>query len=104
MRAVLPVILIILVTQLAGCTSLSNPKPSDEEIKTAIMARGAWNPLVGRIELESVQIEQLGNFNIEKKCWPVKARVTTKHQTAVLEYQVFRDDFGKWSARLADRS
>lgn len=104
LRAVLPVILIIIVSHLAGCTGLSNPKPSDEEIKTAIMARGAWNPLVGRIELESVQIEQVGNFNAEKKYWPVKARVTTKHQTAVLEYQILRDDFGKWSARLADRS
>lgn len=103
-RAVLPVVLIILVSHLAGCTGLSNPKPSDEEIRTAIMARGAWNPLVGRIELESVQIEQLGNFNVEKKYWPVKARVTTKHQTAVLEYQIFRDDFGKWTAHLADRS
>ena len=100
---VIPLILIVLIG-FAGCGGLSNPKPSDEEIRKAIMARGAWNPLVGRIEVESVQIEQIGNFNAEKRYWPVKARVTTKYQNAVLEYQIFRDDFGKWSARQADRS
>lgn len=68
------------------------------------MTRGGWNPLVGRIELQSVEIEQVGNFNAEKKYWPVKVKVSTKHQTASLEFQIFRDDFGKWSARPADRS
>ena len=99
-------ILNILVSSLAGCAALSNPKPTDEEIRKAIMVRGASNPLFGRIELESVEIEQIGNFNAEKKYWPVKARVTTKqtHQSAVLEYQIFRDDFGKWTARQANRS
>jgi len=102
----IPAILIILVGSLAGCAGLSNPKPADEEIKKAIMVRGASNPLFGRIELESVEIEQIGNFNSEKKYWPVKARVITKqtHQSAVLEYQIFRDDFGKWTARQANRS
>jgi hypothetical protein len=105
-HTVIPAILIILVSSLSGCASLSNPKPADEEIKKAIMVRGASNPLFGRIELESVQVEQIGNYNAEKKYWPVKARVTTKqtHQSAVLEYQIFRDDFGKWTARQANRS
>ncbi len=103
-HTVISAILIVLVSSLTGCAGLSNPKPSDEEIRKAIMVRGAWNPLVGRIELEAVEIEEIGNFNAEKKYWPVKARVTTKHQSAVLEYKIVRDDFGKWSARLADRS
>lgn len=98
------VLLVLLLINLAACAGLSNPKPTDEEIKKAIMTRGGWNPLVGRIELESVEIEQIGNFNAEKKYWPVKAKVTTKHQTASLEFQLFRDDFGNWSARPADRS
>jgi hypothetical protein len=70
------------------------------------MAPGAWNPLVGRVELETVEIEQIGYFNAEKKYWPVKAKVATKqtHQTAVLEFQIFRDDYGKWVARRAARS
>ena len=105
-HTVITAILITLVSSLAGCAGLSNPRPADEEIKKAIMVRGASNPLFGRIELESVEIEQIGNFNAEKKYWPVKARVTTKqtHQSAVLEYQIFRDDFGKWTARQANRS
>jgi hypothetical protein len=103
---VIRAILSLAVIALFGCTELSNPKPADEEIKKAIMVRGASNPLFGRIELESVEIEQIGNFNSEKKYWPVKARVITKqtHQSAVLEYQIFRDDFGKWTARQANRS
>jgi hypothetical protein len=105
-HTVITAILVILVSSFTGCAGLLNPKPSDEEIKKAIMVRGASNPLFGRIELESVEIEQIGNFNAEKKYWPVKARVTTKqtHQNAVLEYQIFRDDFGNWSARQANRS
>jgi hypothetical protein len=105
-HTVIPAILIILVGSLSGCASLSNPKPADEQIKKAIMVRGASNPLFGRIELESVEVEQIGNYNAEKKYWPVKARVTTKqtHQSAVLEYQIFQDDFGKWTARQANRS
>src|SRR5690348_9429045 len=85
-HTVIPVILIVLASSLSGCAGLSNPKPADEEIKKAILVRGASNPLFGRIELESVEIEQIGNFNAEKKYWPVKARVTTKqtHQNAVL--------------------
>jgi hypothetical protein len=104
--AAIPAILFLSVMTFLGCTGLSNPKPADDEIKKAIMVRGASNPLFGRIELESVEIEQIGNFNAEKKYWPVKARVTTKqtHQSAVLEYQIFRDDFGNWSARQANRS
>jgi hypothetical protein len=98
------VLLVLLLVNLAACAGLSNPKPTDDDIKKAIMARGAWNPLVGRIELQSVEIEQIGKFNAEKKYWPVKVRVTTKYQTASLEFQIFRDDFGKWSARPADRS
>src|ERR1051326_336085 len=74
-------ILIILVSSLAGCADLSNPKPANEEIQKAIMVRGASNPLFGRIELESVEVEQIGNFNAEKKYWPVKARVTTTQNT-----------------------
>lgn len=103
---VIRAVLVLSVIGLFGCTGLSNSRPADEEIKKAIMVRGASNPLFGRIELESVEIEQIGNFNAEKKYWPVKARVTTKqtHQTALLEYQVFRDDFGKWTARQANRS
>jgi hypothetical protein len=69
------------------------------------MARGASNPLVGRIELETVEIDTRGYFNAEKKYWPVKAKITTKktRQTAVLDFQIFKDDYGKWSARPAER-
>jgi hypothetical protein len=71
----------------------------------AIMTRGAWNPLVGRIELETVEIDTRGYFNAEKKYWPVKAKITTKktRQIAVLDFQIFKDDYGKWSARPAER-
>jgi hypothetical protein len=89
-----------------GCASLSNPRPSDAEIRKAIMARGAWNPIVGRIELQAVEIEQIGIFNSEKKYWPVKAKVKTAKtgETAVLNFQIFRDDYGQWAARPAERS
>ncbi len=99
------VLLIFLCLSIAACAGLSNPKPTDEEIKQAIMAKGAWNPLVGRIELETVEIDTRGYFNAEKKYWPVKAKVTTKktRQTAVLDFQIFKDDYGKWSARPAER-
>ena len=99
------VLLTFLCLSIAGCTGLSNPKPTDEEIVQAIMTRGAWNPLVGRIELETVEIDTRGYFNAEKKYWPVKAKITTKktRQTAVLEFQIFKDDYGKWSARPAER-
>lgn len=99
------VLLLFLCLCSAACAGLSNPNPTDEEIKQAIMARGAWNPLVGRIELETVEIDTRGYFNAEKKYWPVKARVTTKktRQIAVLDFQIFKDDYGKWSARPAER-
>jgi len=99
------VLLISLCLSIAGCTGLSNPKPTDEEIIQAIMTRGAWNPLVGRIELETVEIDTRGYFNAEKKYWPVKAKITTKktRQIAVLDFQIFKDDYGKWSARPAER-
>lgn len=98
-------LLIFLSLGIAACGGLSNPKPTDEEIKQAIIARGAWNPLVGRIELETVEIDTRGYFNAEKKYWPVKAKVLTKktRQTAVLEFQIFKDDYGKWSARPGER-
>lgn len=99
------VLLALLLINLVACAGLSNPRPTDDEIKKAIMAKGAWNPF-GQVELESIEIEQIGNYNEEKKYWPVKARVTTRqtHQNAVLEYQIARDDFGKWIARQANRS
>jgi len=99
------VLLIFLGLCIAACAGLSNPKPTDEEIIQAIMTRGAWNPLVGRIELETVEIDTRGYFNAEKKYWPVKAKITTKktRQIAVLDFQIFKDDYGKWSARPAER-
>jgi hypothetical protein len=98
-------ILLLCVAAAAGCGSLTNPRPSDAEIQKAIMALGAWNPLVGRVELQTVQVDQIGIFNGEKKYWPVKARVTTKAgQIPVLNFQIFRDDYGEWAARPADRS
>ena len=99
------VLLLFLCLGSAACAGLSNPKPTDAEIKQAIMTRGAWNPLVGRIELETVEIDTRGDFNAEKKYWPVKAKITTKktRQTAVLDFQIFKDDYGKWSARPPER-
>jgi hypothetical protein len=98
-------LLILLVLGASGCASLTNAKPSDPEIKKAIMDKGAWNPLAGRIELQSVQIEEIGIFNSEEKYWPVKARVVSKAgRTASLRYEITRDDYGKWVARLAERS
>lgn len=69
------------------------------------MARGAWNPIVGRLELRAVEIEQIGIFNSEKKYWPVKAKVQTAKtgETAILSFQIFRDDYGQWAARPAER-
>jgi hypothetical protein len=98
-------LLILVLLGAGGCASRTNAKPSDAEIQTAIMDKGAWNPLVGRVELQSVQIEEIGIFNTDKKYWPVKARVVTKAgREASLHYEVSRDDYGKWVARLADRS
>ena len=99
------ILLLLLCLGVAACAGLANPEPTDEEIKQAIMTRGAWNPLVGRIELQTVEIDTRGHFNAEKKYWPVKAKITTKktQQTAVLDFQIFKDDYGKWSARPAER-
>jgi hypothetical protein len=98
-------LLILVLLGAGGCATLTNAKPSDAEIQKAIIDRGAWNPLVGRVELQSVQIEEIGIFNADKKYWPVKARVVTKAgREASLHYEVFRDDYGKWVARLPDRS
>ena len=69
------------------------------------MKTGARNPLVGRVELEKVQIQQIGSFNTERKYWPVRAKVTTKatRQEAQLSYEVFLNDYNEWTARLAER-
>jgi len=96
---------ILLMLGAGSCANLANAKPSDAQIQKAIMDRGAWNPLVGRVELQSVEVEEIGIFNTDKKYWPVRARVVTKAgREASLHYEVSRDDYGKWVARLADRS
>lgn len=105
LSAAQPSLLILVLLSAGGCASLTNARPSVTEIQQAIMDKGAWNPLVGRVELHSVQIEQIGSFNADKKYWPVKARVVTKTgRAASLRYEVTADDYGKWVARLADRS
>jgi hypothetical protein len=98
-------LLIVALLGAAGCAGVTTPRPSDAQIHKAIMAKGAWNPLSGRVELQTVQIEQIGIFNAEKKYWPVKAKVTTARtgQIAVLDFQLFKDDYGQWAAGLADR-
>lgn len=98
-------LLVLFLLGSVGCASLTNPRPSDAEIRKAIMARGAWNPIVGRLELQTVEIEQIGIFNSEKKYWPVKAKVKTAKtgETAVLNFPIFRDDYGQWAARPAER-
>lgn len=100
-----PSLLVLSLLFAGGCASLPNARPSEPEIRKAIMDKGAWNPLVGRVELQSVRIEEIGTFNADRKYLPVKARVVTQAgREASLRYEIFRDDYGKWVARLADRS
>jgi len=49
-----------------GCGRFSTPKPSNAKIEEAIMKTGARNPLVGRVELETVQIQQIGSLTQRK--------------------------------------
>lgn len=98
-------LIILVLLGVGGCTRLTTPKPSEAEIQKAIIERGAWNPLVGRVELQSVQIEEIGTFNADKKYWPVKVRVVTKAgREATLRYEIALDDYSQWIARLANRS
>ncbi len=86
-----------------ACSRVLNRPPSNEVIEKAIMERGASNLVVGRIPLKWVEVQQVGDYNEEGKYWAVKVRVQTNFQTIVLDYQIYKDDYGKWAARQAPR-
>jgi len=48
-------------------------------------------------------VQHVGDYNEEEKYWAVKARVQTNFQTVVLNYQIYKDDFGNWAARQVPR-
>ncbi len=96
-------ILVLSLCLTVACSRVLNRPPSNEVIERAIMERGASNLVMGRIPLKSVEVQQVGNYHEAGKYWAVKARVQTKFQTVVLDYQIYKDDFGNWAARQAPR-
>ncbi len=103
---------------LGGCS----PKPSKSDVKNAITAElqntipVSWvgNLLGGsNAKIESIEIQQWGDYNEEEKYWPVKARVVgtaelndpfnqgkVKHFDKISDYRLTKDDYGMWQAEL----
>ncbi len=96
-------ILVLCSSFTVACNRVLNKPPSNEVIEKAIMERGASNLVVGRIPLKWVEVQHVGDYNEEEKYWAVKARVQTNFQTVVLNYQIYKDDFGNWAARQVPR-
>jgi hypothetical protein len=88
---------------LLACSKISNSQPSNEILKEAIKKEGAYHPITGRKPAENVEIQLIGNYNVEQKYWPVKAKVLMTGRSLIdREYHVFKDDYGKWTAKEMD--
>ena len=103
---------------LAGCS----PKPSTSDVKNAITAElqntipVSWvgNLLGGsNAKIESIEIQQWGDYNKEEEYWPVKVRVVgtaelndpfnqgkVKNFDKISDYRLTKDDYGTWKAEL----
>jgi len=118
------IILHALLCFLLGFVACSK-KPSDESIKIAIIEyfqkngvppSWAGSLLGGKdAEIQAIDIEEIGNYNNDKKYWPIKARIRgdckadflvsreTRSFDRIGEFYLYEDDFGKLNARLTDK-
>jgi hypothetical protein len=102
--------------------SACSSRPSDEKIKTGIIeylqkegAPPSWaGSLLGGkdVDVDLIDIEQIGNYNKDAKYWPIKARVKgtckadllvsreSRNFDRVGDFQLYQDDYGNWKARL----
>ena len=103
---------------LAGCSQ----KPSTSDVKNAITVElqntipVSWvgNLLGGsNAKIESIEIQQWGDYNEEEKYWPVKVRVVgtaelndpfnqdkVKNFDKISDFRLTKDDYGMWQAEL----
>jgi hypothetical protein len=111
----------LLVVGAAGCRLLQSG-PSDQEVVAAVQKVPPAPPTVGptyMAEIESVQVQERGPYNVDGKYWPVRVRVKgaakirvtnvfqlglqgdpSKQKTEPLEFveeaRFTKDDFGGW--------
>jgi hypothetical protein len=70
--------------------------------------------LGGELKVESVEVNQIGDYREQEKYWPVRARVKGKYQASFLvitadkdfdeelDFRLSKDDNGKWNAALKE--
>jgi hypothetical protein len=109
------------LTYAAGCRLLQSG-PSDQEVVAAVQKVPPAPPTVGptyMAEIESVQVQERGPYNVDGKYWPVRVRVKggakikltnvfqlgvqgdpSKQKAEPLEFveeaRFTKDDFGQW--------
>jgi hypothetical protein len=86
-------------------SSSSNPTNpnylSEETMRRMILRRGAWNFGFGWVPMQRVEILKVGDFNPQGKYWPVRVRsYDEKNRNWVLDYQIFKNDYGEWDVRM----
>lgn len=74
---------------------------SQEEMRQMILRRGAWDYGFGWIRVSEAEILRVGNFNEQQKYLPVRAKVSIHNRGSfVLDYQIFKNDYGDWAIRM----
>ncbi|HEX8459202.1 MAG TPA: YARHG domain-containing protein [Pyrinomonadaceae bacterium] len=94
------------VTAAVELTPTPAPSPSGgselshEDMRQMILRRGAWDYGFGWVRLTEVEIQRVGEFNEQHKYWPVRVRAIRGDRMFILDYHIYKDDYGDWAVRM----
>ena len=86
-------------------TSSSGYNLSQSEMLSIMRTKGIWNMYSGlrRYPPDHIEILRVGQFNQEKKYWPVQIRLKERGMgewvITVYDVRIFKNDYGDWEAR-----
>ena len=104
---VLVVMTFVALSFLNGCSS----KPSNSEIEEAVRSQAEYATFywIREGKINTVEIKERGSFNKTVGYWPVKIRLAGTYNIgnnqfgqfdSIYEYIFYKDDYGKWQARM----
>lgn len=86
-------------------TSRSGFNLSQPDMLKIMQTKGIWNMYSGlrRYPPDHIEILRVGQFNEEKKYWPVQVRLKERGMgewvITVYDVRIFKNDYGDWEAR-----